>query len=517
MKLTVDLFENEYWWGGSVTDGTLMPLGKSSEFHRDFRKGYVSNQTMPLFLSSCGRYVWSEHCFSVAFSGGVATFEGEEILLEVAGDCLRDAYLYAMQKHFPFDGKRLPDLFFETAQYNGWMQFMYDPTEEGVLQYAKGIVEHGFTPGILMIDEGWQKAYGSWIFDPIKFPDPKRMTDKLHAMGFKVMLWVTPYVNCSGYDYVVNTLFKEQGESLFMRNEDGEVSVVSWWNGYCAILDMTKECDRNYLSRQLDKLVDEYGVDGFKFDGGDVMAYRDGATVNGTPNRCATAEERNDAWNRFGARYEYHEYKDSYKQGGRNMIQRLSDKAHVWSGNGLQDILPASLLQGLLGTPFICPDMIGGGEWSYFKYIAKGVADGELFVRMAQCSALLPMMQFSLAPWQYLDEYHLALCLEASRLHKQFAPYVLSLVRYAEISGEPIVRALEYSYPHEGFATVTDCFLLGDRYLVAPVVVKGQTERTLTLPRGRWKYCNGQIFSGGTVTVSAPLDTLPYFERLEEL
>ena len=514
MTQSIKIYDNEFWWGGSVTFGTVMPFGQDSEYCIDFRRGGISNQTMPLFLSTHGRYIWSEHCFSISFKDGVIYLEGEDILVKEAGSCLKDAYLAAMRAHFPFDGNKLPDVFFETAQYNGWMQFMYDPTEEGVLEYARGIVENGFTPGILMIDEGWQRAYGNWSFDPIKFPHPKDMVDKLHAMGFKVMLWVTPYVNCSGYDYVVNTLFQKDGEKLFMRNDDGEVSIIHWWNGYCAVLDMTKKCDREFLSRQLDALVNDCGIDGFKFDGGDVGVYRPNATVNGTPTDNATAEERNHAWNRFGARYEYHEYKDSYKQGGRNMIQRLSDKAHVWSGNGLADIIPATLVQGLIGTPFICPDMIGGGEWSYFKYIAKSVADQELFVRMAQCSALLPMMQFSLAPWQYLDEYHLKLCLDAAKLHKEMAPYILSLVRHAETSGEPIVRSLEYCFPHQGFARVMDVFMLGDRYLVAPVAVKGQTERTLTLPCGKWKYCDGTIYDGGEVTVSTPLEVLPYFEKI---
>ena len=514
MKLTITIYENEYWWGGSVTEGIMMPYDLHTDFFCDYRRHGISNQTMPFFLSNHGRYIWSENCFAIQFKDGVITVEGEEIIFKQAGSCLKDAYLDAMRNHFPFDQKQLPNVFFETAQYNGWMQFMYNPTQEGVLEYAKGIIENGFTPGILMIDEGWQKAYGSWEFDPQKFPSPKEMIDQLHAMGFKLMLWVTPYVMCSGYDYVVNTLFNQNGEKLFMRTEDGEVAIIHWWNGYCAVLDLTKECDRRYLSNQLDRLVNDLGVDGFKFDGGDVGVYRANATVNGTPDPRATAEERNDAWNRFGTAYSFHEYKDSYKQGGRNMIQRLSDKAHVWQGNGLADIIPATLVQGILGTPFICPDMIGGGEWSYFRYVAKSIADGELFVRMAQCSALLPMMQFSLAPWQYLDSYHLQLCLDAAHLHKKMAPYILSLVRHAEVSGEPIIRMLEYCYPHQGFAKVTDCFMLGDRYLVAPVTVKGQKERTITLPDGMWKYCDGTVFRGGKVTVPTPIETLPYFEKI---
>ena len=56
---------------------------------------------------------------------------------------------------------------------------------------------------------------------------------------------------------------------------------------------------------------------------------------------------------------------------------------------------------GLLGYPFICPDMVGGGEWTTF--IPGSPFDPELFVRSAQVHALCPMMQFSASPWRVLD------------------------------------------------------------------------------------------------------------------
>ena len=515
MKYSYAFLPGECWWGGTVIHGDQMPFTEETEFSWDMNSmepvGIV-NQTMPLLLSSCGRYIWSDLPFAYAFEKGTITIEGEDVQLVKSGDTLKEAYLAAMRAHFPFDGKRLPDVFFETAQYNGWMQFMYDPTQEGVLEYARGIISHGFAPGILMIDEGWQAEYGTWIFDPLKFPDPRAMVDELHAMGFKVMLWVVPYVNASGYRYQYYTRFHPEHEQLFMRNTDGKRSLVNWWNGTSLSLDFTKECDRRFLDEQLQTLMNDFGIDGFKFDGGSVARYKD--VVNGTPSLEHTAEERNNAWNDFGRRYTFHEYKDSYKQGGKNMIQRLADKASTWDGNGINKIVPSSLVQGLLGTPFICPDMIGGGEWSMFKFRLHSQMDQELFVRMAQCSVFLPMMQFSLAPWESLDEENLALCVRMATLHAQLAPEIIRLVHASETSGEPIVRHLEYNYPGSGFAHCNDCFMLGEKWLVAPVVHKGAVTRTLTLPEGTWKYVDGTVYGPGKVTVDAPLEYLPYFEKI---
>ena len=515
MRCTYKFLPDECWWGGTVIHGDKMPFTAETELSWDMNSmnpyGIV-NQTMPLLLSNKGRYIWSDTPFAYEFSKGTLTVEGEQFSMSEAGETLRDSYLHAMEHHFPFDGKALPELFFETAQYNGWMQFMYEPTQEGVLNYARGIVEHGFAPGILMIDEGWQKEYGTWIFDPLKFPDPAAMTRELHEMGFKVMLWITPYVNACGFQSRYYTWIHPDHDQLFLRTTTGEIAIIEWWNGVSMCLDFTKECDRRFLDEQLQALMRDYGIDGFKFDGCSVSRYR--AVINGEPSAESTAVERNNAWIDFGRKYAFHEYKDSYKQGGKNMIQRLADKRSVWKGNGIDMVIPSSLVQGLLGTPFICPDMIGGGEWKTFKYDLNSRMDQELFVRMAQCSVFMPMMQFSLAPWECLDEKHLAICLEMAKLHAKLAPEILQLVRQSETSGEPIVRHLEYNFPNSGFAGCNDCFMLGDHYLVAPVTVKGQVTRTLTLPQGKWKYVDGTVYGGGKVTVDAPLEVLPYFERL---
>ena len=46
-----------------------------------------------------------------------------------------------------------------------------------------------------MIDDTWQLGYGTWEFDPRRFADPKGMVGKLHEQGFKVLLWMCPFVS----------------------------------------------------------------------------------------------------------------------------------------------------------------------------------------------------------------------------------------------------------------------------------------------------------------------------------
>ena len=126
----------------------------------------------------------------------------------------------------------------------------------------------------------------------------------------------------------------------------------------------------------------------------------------------------------------------------------------------------------------------------------------------------MPMMQFSLAPWRVLDEEKYNIIHKMSALHVEFAPKIIALAKEASKTGEPIVRALEYVFPHSGFERCFDCFMLGDDVLVAPVVKKGATEKTVRLPEGEWEDDAGVVHMGGCeVTVPAPLDRLPYFVK----
>lgn len=426
-----------------------------------------------------------------------------------------------MKKHFPFCGKIPAERFFTTAQYNTWMELDYNQSQEGVLTYARNLIKNGYEAGVLMIDEGWHTRYGLWEFDRAKFPDPKAMVDELHEMGFTVMLWIVPLFSPDGKEFMLKVdknhshlVGGAKDAQHFLRTDKGDPALLWWWNGIGAILNLCTDSDREFLDKKLRTLMDEYGIDGFKFDGGNISMYNQSNIVNGTQTSY-TPDELNIAWNEFGQRYEYHEYKDTFKGGGKPVIQRLQDRNHSWNKHGLTSILPSALLQGLIGHPFICPDMVGGGEWS-FNYIEGFHCDEELFVRMAQCSALFPMIQYSWAPWRMLDECHARMCLDAARLHKKYSDYIMSLVRESASSGEPIVRHMEYQYPHCGYEKIVDQFMLGNDMLVAPVVEKGQVVKKVVLPEGKWIYCDGKEYEGGrTVEVSAPLEVLPYFTKVK--
>lgn len=545
MKLTVKILKNEYWWGGDIPNASKAPFDSNTELQFTTAEyGRTGCQCAPFFLSSKGRYIWSDKGFEINFNKGVIECEGKsEIILNESGNTLREAFLNAKKERFPYNGEvHTERLFYEVPQFNTWVELIKDQTEEGILRYAEGLVANGYKQGILMIDDGWQKEHGTWQFDKDKFTDPKGMIEKLHKMGFKVMLWISPYISLSSDRFL--DLAREYGiecdNGHLLRLADGRVAIHKWWNGYCAMFDFTKEKDWAYAKEQLDILVNEYGVDGFKFDGGDytwepvnkIDTFSSKGSLGGfsaegraakddpinygwrlSETKVPTADELNAAWTEFALQYPLHEMKNHYKSGHLPVITRLHDKAHVWGANGLGDLIPHGMFVGLIGNPFVCPDMVGGGSWTDFAY---GKIDQELFVRSAECSALFPMMQFSGAPWRLLSKENAKICYDMAQLHISMHDEIVRLVEHSEKTGEPILRNMEYQFPGEGLEKVTDQFMLGDNYLVAPVITKGAVTRTVKLPSGKWQSAtDGKIYQGGeTIEVSAPLNVLPYFKRV---
>ncbi len=112
-----------------------------------------------------------------------------------SGKTLKDAYMDASQLFFPPSGRWPDSLLVKAPQYNLWIELMYNPNQKDVLNYAKQVLANGMPAGVLMIDDNWSNYYGHFDFDREKFPDAKALTDELHGMGFKVMLWICPFIS----------------------------------------------------------------------------------------------------------------------------------------------------------------------------------------------------------------------------------------------------------------------------------------------------------------------------------
>jgi len=200
-----------------------------------------------------------------------------------------------------------------------------------------------------------------------------------------------------------------------------------------------------------------------------------------------------------------------WKNQNKPLVERLRDKLHTWAD--LQKLIPHITTASLLGYTFSCPDMIGGGDFSSF--IDNANLDQDLIVRSAQCQALMPMMQFSVAPWRILDNEHLAAVKNAVKIRQRFVPFIMELAKESALSGTPIVSRMEYYFPLQGFEACKDQFMLGEKYLIAPVVEKAH-KRNVVFPKGNWKTDAGTVIKGPCIkSFNVPLNELLWFEKIK--
>ena len=517
-SFTVKMLPGEYWWGAfdnpsswRLSEGDNVysfPFSAESSFEADFRCENYSNNCVPFLVSSKGRYIWSDEPFRMSIRDGIITMEGAgAIELKEAGSTIREAYLAASAAHFPPSGTIPPEEFIASPQYNTWMELIYDQNQEDILRYASDIVANGFPTGaVFMIDDNWQKYYGNFEFKPERFPDPKGMVDKLHRMGFKVMLWLCPFVSPDSPEY------RELAQKgAFVLDAEGEhPAVVQWWNGFSAVLDMSNPVACEWLSEKLHGMQEAYGVDGFKFDAGDASNYcQDKILVH---DGKSYGPAHTELWCRFGMEFPYNEFRASWKMAGQPAVMRLCDKAYSWEAVG--SLVPAMINASMEGHIFVCPDMIGGGEFTSFLDLDVADIDQENIIRSCQIHAVMPMMQFSVAPWRILSKENMGICRKAALLHAELGPYLLEQARKGAVSGEPIVRPMDYSFPGQGFEGCSNQYMLGERYLVAPMLTPG-SQRVVKLPEGNWQDESGRVYEGGqTYTLDVPLDRIPMFTQM---
>jgi len=250
----------KFWGGGATALGSAMPFSSLTPF--DLSNQNANNQVSGMLISDQGRFIWSDNPFIFSVNNNNIHLDSryEKVGVKQQGKTLRDAYLGVMRKHFPPDNK-LPDgLFFSNPQYNTWIELMYNQNQTDILNYARHIVDNGFPPGILMIDDNWQRYYGNFDFKEERFSNPRAMVDSLHDMGFKVMLWISPFVSADSPEY--RALAKE---GLLLRDATGNPAIIQWWNGQSACFDLTNPAALDYLEKTLRKMMHDYGIDGFKF------------------------------------------------------------------------------------------------------------------------------------------------------------------------------------------------------------------------------------------------------------
>ncbi len=398
--------------------------------------------------------------------------------------------------------------------------------QQEVLEDASAIRDNQVPTGAIWIDRPYQTYYNSMDFDSTRYHDPAAMVADLHRRGFRLAAWNAPYLHPDDPDYAM-----AEAEGWFVEG-------TFVFTAFGRLLDLTNPDCMDFWQERVDA-AKELGIEGWKLD------YAEDIQLGVSDTRMefsfASGEDER-TMNRRYAEYYHRAYAEplglpevfvlarAATIGGQryasviwpgDLDSDFSDFRHV-DDDGTVHVggLPAAVRAGtglsVSGFPFFASDTGG------FRHNRP---THEVMVRWTEYSALLPIMQYGGGgenhnPWDFTDHgasqftpETLDIFIRYASLHTRLFPYFYTHALRAHETGRPVVRPLGLAYPEDGIRDDLT-FLSGPDLLVAPVV-ESSTERAVPFPSGAWvDWWTGDVLHGPTtLTVPAPLDTLPLFVR----
>lgn len=410
--------------------------------------------------------------------------------------------------------------------YLGYHQsrFSYAPADE-VLSVAKSLRLHNIPADVIHLDIHYMEQFKVFTWDKIAFPDFEGMIERLHELGFKVVVIIDPGIKAeAGYRSYESGV----ASGVFIQANGQPLEVVVW-PGLCHMPDFTQPETRSWWAEQIATLL-ETGVDGIWNDMNEPAVFSSDGAVT-LPMRVSQSKEHHN-----GTHLELHNVygMQMARASLDGLEQARPDRRPVnitragyagtqryassWTGDvtsnweHLRVSIPMVLNLGLSGIGLTGPD-VGGFRES---------TDAELFTRWTQAACLMPFFRNHSAidtirqePWVFGDPYTSAVR-AAIRLRYALMPYLYSVVAQHHAYGDPVVRPVFFADPKDAsLRDVDDQYMLGDALLLAPVVEPGASERAVRLPVGIWyDYWTGDLYDGGqTITLPVALDTIPLFVR----
>ncbi|GAC1619247.1 MAG: glycoside hydrolase family 31 protein [Ktedonobacteraceae bacterium] len=416
-------------------------------------------------------------------------------------------------------------------------------SEQQVRQLATQFRKRNHPCDAIWLDIDYMDGYRSFTWNADTFPNPKQLTEKLHAQGLHLITILDPGTKIDeGY-----TVYQQGMEhNYFCRYENGAIFTGNVWPGTCVFPDFSQSEVRTWWGNLYKDLLDQ-GVDAIWNDMDEPaltnLFVQDEPTVATKSNTMSDdvlhQADRNQPLGPDGAptlhKFFHNAYGMEMARATYEGLRRLRPDsrpfvltrsgtagmqryAALWTGDNwsrYEDILmaiPMCLNLGMSGVAFVGVDI--GGFWA--------ASNGELLVRFAQLGALLPFCRNHNAmgnpdqePWSFAEPFESAYR-TAIETRYRLLPYLYTLFREAATTGAPIIRPLYYHYPQDEQACdVQDAFLVGDVLLTAPIYEAGVTSRNVYLPAGLWfDYWTGKEYPGsGWSNIEAPLERWPLLIR----
>ena len=383
------------------------------------------------------------------------------------------------------------------------------------------------------IIQDWQywpsgnNTWGSHLFDPARYPDPKAMFRELHEMHYHTLISVWPKFDLGSDNSKelneVGGMFPEITRYVFPPGQG------QWYNPF------SEKGRETYWKQIRDQLFDK-GVDGWWLDAPEPeitgMAFRTYTTPMGPGY---------EVYNAYPLMHSEGIYEGQRATTNEKRVVILTRSAYAgqqrnsaitWSGDiqgtwqVFRNQISAGLNFSLSGIPYWNTDTGG-----FFGNRTAGNGDAtnpqyqELFSRWFQFSAFCPMFRvhgsYGLNPgkeFYRFDEKTQGILRIYLNLRYRLLPYLYSVAWQITSNGSTFMRPLVMDFPNDKQALdIGNEYLFGPSILVTPVTSAGAKTQSVYLPENDavwYDFWTGTTSpSGQTIETAAPIETLPLFIR----
>ena len=389
-------------------------------------------------------------------------------------------------------------------------------TQEELLTTAGRFLDGDIPVGTIVQDWQWWGKYGwnAMQFDEDKYPDPRLMTDELHAEDLHLMLSVWSRigrdselgkeVEARGY-YIEGTewvdFFQPDAAAFYWQNFRDRllpIGIDAWWQ------DATEPENDDLKGRRIgpDKIPGEWYRNAYPLKV--IQTVYEGLRRD-QPDRLPVILTRSafPGIQRYGA------------------VTWSGDVGNDWGT--LRRQIAGGLGQMAAGLPWWTYDA-GGFFRPADQYTDPDYQ--ERMIRWIQAAVWLPFMrvhgyQSRTEPWEYSPETE-RLFRAAISLRVALLPYIIENAAKVWDEDYTLMRPLVFDFPQDERALQQDCeWMFGPDYLVCPVTAGGVSSWTVYLPEieGTWQDIrNGTKYTGGqSVDVPVDLEAIPVFRRVRKV
>jgi oligosaccharide 4-alpha-D-glucosyltransferase len=517
--------DEAFYGGGS----RAIPINRQSQnlkIYNEAHYGYSNNTatlniSIPFIVSNEGYGMFFDNRFPAQLDLGANETQKLEYLTEgghlryyfTAGNNSNDI----LQEYTGLTGRqKLPPLW-----ALGYIQSKYGyENETAARSVVNQTINDDFPLDALILDLYWfgtTNNMGNLDWDYSQWPQPVEMMNDFSEKNIQTILITEPYftLNSENYDALAANNY------LAWEEETGNPFVLwGFWAGDAALLDITQTKAQDWMWNFYQARREE-GVSGWWSDLGEPETH-----PFEMQHELGSAKSVHNIYSLLWAKMLDEKYTENYPnerlfnliRSGYAGMQHYS--TFPWSGDiqrsfeGLRAQIPIMLGAGMSGLGYMHSD-VGG--------FTGNDNDNELFTRWVQFGVFAPVLRLhglgTTEPINFPEPYK-SIMRNYIKLRYRMLPYNYTLSYENSMYGTPLARQLNYyETQNTGLSDINDSYLWGKDFLIAPVLERSVSQRSVLFPEGKWlDYHSLEVYEGHeNYNVNLNIENIPVFVRAGSL